>query len=72
MAYCRNQNYFETGFDFDSITRCLNNLDDFDWKSYYAAVHRRHDSSETVVSPNCCHIEMMYLGCHRPSGMLAF
>ena len=72
VVYFRNQNYYKTGFGFDSNTRRLNNLDDFDWRSDYAAVHRRYDSSETVVSPHCCHIERMYLGCYRPSGMSAF
>ena len=71
MVYCRNQNYLETGFDFDSNSSYLNNLDDFDWTSDYAAVHRPYDRSETVVSPHCCHIERMYLGCYRPSGMSA-
>ena len=52
MVYCRNQNYFETGSDFDSNSSYLNILDDFDWTSDYAAVHRRYDSSETVVSPH--------------------
>ena len=50
----------------------LNNLDDLNWKSDYAAVHRRYDRSETVVSPRCCHIERMYLGCYRTSEMSAF
>ena len=71
-CHCRNQNYYEAGFDSDSSNRCLNNLDDFDWKSDYAAVHRRYDRSETVASPCCCHIERMYLSCYRTSEMLAF
>ena len=53
------------------LTRCLNNLDDFDWTSDYAAVQRRYDRSETVVSPRCCHIERMYLGCCRTSEVSA-
>ena len=72
MVYCRNQNYFETGFDSDSNSSNLNNLDDFDWKSDYSAVHRRYDSSETVVSPHCCHVERMHLSCYLTSRMSAF
>ena len=50
----------------------MKNLDDFDWKSDYAAAHRLYDSSETVVSPHCCHVERMYLGCYRISEMSVF
>ena len=46
----------ETGFNFDSSYHCSNNLDNFNCTNGYAAVHRRYDRSETVVSPRCCHI----------------